>query len=198
MRELTYFVATSLDGRIAAPDGSADFFAQDPAYLTELAAEWGDAFPTAFHEASGSEPPRTRFDAVVMGRATFEPALAAGIGSPYAHLDTYVCSTTLAPLDHPEIQVVGTDPVALVRRLKAADGTGIWLCGGGRLAATLVDEIDRLVIKLNPVSTGKGRPLFDGPVDVRRWRRVSSRVFDAGVVLLEHVRADVRGEAPTA
>ena len=76
-----------------------------------------------------------------------------------------------------------------MRGLKAAEGGGLWLCGGGRLAASLVDEIDRLVVKLNPVTLGQGRPLLDGRLEPRRWRLVSSRTFDdAGVVLLAYDR----------
>lgn len=190
MRQLTYFIATTLDGRIGAPDGSADFFPLEPGYLAALAADWGDAFPTAFHRATGSEPPRTRFDAVVMGRATFEPALAAGVRDPYKHLDTYVCSTTLDPAGMPDVHVVAGDPVAAVRELKAAEGGGIWLCGGGRLAATLAGEIDRLVVKLNPLTVGEGPTLFTGAFAPRSWRLVSTRTYDLGVVLLEYVPAD--------
>ncbi|GAA3574502.1 dihydrofolate reductase family protein [Microlunatus spumicola] len=186
MRALTYFIATSLDGRVAAPDGSTDDFPLDAAYLGELAEDWGDAFPTAFHAATGTEPPGTRFDAVVMGRATFEPALAAGVADPYAHLDTHVLSATLDPAALPAVRVVPGDAVAHVRALKAAPGGGIWLCGGGRLAAALVDEIDRLVVKLNPVTLGAGRPLLDGALAPRRWRLMSTRTYDVGVVLLEY------------
>lgn len=188
MRPLTYFVATTLDGRIAAPDGSFDFFPLDPAYLTELALEWGDAFPTGFHRAFGTEPPGTRFDTVLMGRATFEPALEAGVADPYEHLHSYVYSSTLDPAEHDKVEVVPGDPVEHVQRLKAADGGGIWLCGGGRLAATLADEIDQLVVKINPLTAGAGRPLLDGPFGPRRWRLTGGRTFDSGVVLLEYAR----------
>jgi hypothetical protein len=34
--------------------------------------------------------------------------------------------------------------------LKAGDDTGIRLCGGGILAAALLEEIDRLVLQVNP------------------------------------------------
>ena len=196
MRELTYFIATTLDGRIAAPDGSADFFPVDPGYLTELAADWGDAFPTAFHRAVGSEPPRTRFDTVVMGRGTFEPALAAGVLDPYEHLETHVFSATLDPATLPDVRVVPGDPVAHVRALKAAAGGGIWLCGGGRLAASLVDEIDRVAIKLNPLTVGAGRPWLDGVFDLRPWRLGATRTYAGGVVLLEYVRADAPDPGP--
>ncbi|MBB3325286.1 DUF3224 domain-containing protein [Microlunatus antarcticus] len=191
MRQLTYFIAATLDGRVAAPDGAFDLFTTEPAYLTELAAEWGDAFPTAFHRAVGSVPPQTRFDTVVMGRGTFEPALAAGLRNPYEHLETHVFSATLDPAEVPDVHVVPGDAVARVRELKAGDGAGIWLCGGGRLAAALTDEIDRLVIKLNPLTLGAGRPLLEGPFAPARWRLRSSRTYDdAGVVLLEYERPD--------
>jgi dihydrofolate reductase len=196
MRQLTYFVAASLDGRIAGPDGSFDFFPLDPAYLADLAAEWGDGFPTAFHQAFGSEPPHTKFDTVLMGRHTFEPAVQAGVVDPYAHLDTYVYSSTLDPAEHPQVHVVRTDPSAHVRELKASSGGGIWLCGGGRLAASLYSEIDRLVIKLNPLTLGAGRQLFEGPFVPQQWRLTSHRPFDIGVVLLEYSRVTGHEDRP--
>jgi dihydrofolate reductase len=147
---------------IAAPDGSFDFFSFDPAYLSAVAADWGDTFPTAFHEAFGTTAPRTTFDTVLMGRGTFEPAIHAGIADPYAHLDTFVYSSSLDPSRYPQVTIVSDDPIAHVRELKQADGGGIWLCGGGRLAASLAAEVDRLVLKLNPVTVGDGIPLFSG------------------------------------
>lgn len=196
MRELTYFVATTLDGRIAGPDGSFDFFPFDPGYGAALAARWGDGFPTAFHDAFGTTPPRTTFDAVVMGRGTFAPAVAAGLADPYEHLDTYVYSATLTPADHPDVTVVATDPIAHVRQLKQADGAGIWLCGGGRLAASLAGEVDRLVLKFSPVTIGRGRPVLDGPFAPQAWRLESCETFDLGVVLLEYRRVGDPADDP--
>ena len=71
-------------------------------------------------------------------------------------------STTLESAPATAVEVVSGDPLARVRELKAEDGLGIWLVGGGRLAHALLPEIDRLVIKLNPSVIGSGVPLFDG------------------------------------
>lgn len=39
------------------------------------------------------------------------------------------------------LTITSEDPVTVVRRLKAEQsGLDIWLCGGGALAATLIDE----------------------------------------------------------
>ena len=57
------------------------------------------------------------------------------IAGPYSHLEQYVVSSALR-VEDPDVQVV-SDPVALVRELKLRDGMGIWLAGGGKLAAAL-------------------------------------------------------------
>jgi dihydrofolate reductase len=62
----------------------------------------------------------------------------------------------------PAVGLHRDDPLKLVRRLKAEDGMGIWLCGGSRLAAAVFTEIDQLILKINPVLIGTGIPLFDG------------------------------------
>jgi dihydrofolate reductase len=189
VRALVYFVAVSLDGRIADPDGGFGAFPVDARYLAELNAEWGDGLSTGFHQATGLRPPGTKWDTVVMGRGTFEPAIAAGVTSPYAHLDQYVFSTTLDPAEHPDVQVVAGDPVDFVRSLKRQPGKDIWLCGGAKLASTLADEIDRLVLKLSPVLLRAGIPLIDGGAYApSTWRLVDHRAFDIGVVVLTYER----------
>ena len=60
-------------------------------------------------------------------------------------------SSITAPPD-PAVEVVGQDVIGRVRALKAGQGKDIWLAGGGRLAAFLVDEIDELILKANPVA----------------------------------------------
>ncbi len=86
------------------------------------------------------------------------------------------------------MHVVDGDPAALVRELKTRPGRDIWLCGGGQLAGQLLDEIDELVVKLNPVVVGSGIKLVDSGFDPRRLTLTSARPFDAGVVVLHYTR----------
>ncbi|WP_245670265.1 dihydrofolate reductase family protein [Micromonospora mirobrigensis] len=189
MRKLVYYVASSLDGFIAAPDGSYDFFTLEPDVAAHLTAEWPQTFPTFTHAQLGiASPPAGRFDAVLMGRATYEPALTAGVTSPYAHLRQYVFSRSLAPSDYPEVRIVAGDPATFVRDLKEEPGGDIWLCGGGRLAGQLLDEVDELVVKLNPVVTGSGIPLADRGFAPSRFTLAGTRTFDSGVVMLRYRR----------
>ncbi len=188
MRALVYFVAVSLDGRIAGPTGRTDVFPTDPEYLLRLAEDWGDGLPTGFHEAMGTSAQGTRWDTVVMGRRTFQPALDAGVPDPYAHLDTYVFSRTLDPDQHRDVTVVAGDAAEFVRELKQRDGGDIWLCGGGVLAGALAEEVDRLVLKLNPVVLGDGLPLFSGAFAPTAWRLADQQSPGAGVLVLTYDR----------
>ncbi|WP_405090680.1 dihydrofolate reductase family protein [Micromonospora sp. NBC_01392] len=189
LRSLVYFVASTLDGFIAAPDGSFDFLPLEPDVAPYLVSDWPQTLPTFAHPQLGvPSPPTGRFDAVLMGRATYEPALKVGVTSPYAHLEQYVFSRSLAPADHPDVSVVTGEPAAFVRELKTRPGGDIWLCGGGNLAGQLLDEIDELVVKLNPVVAGSGIPLVDRGFDPRRFTLTTTRPFDSGVVVLRYAR----------
>jgi dihydrofolate reductase len=192
MRKLIYLVAVTLDGFIAGPDAQVDFFGFDGDSAAAILADWPETMPTHARGPLGLEGvANRRFDTVVMGRGTYEPALAVGITSPYRHMEQFVFSRTLADLD-PGVTFVGgdKDPAAFVRDLKRRDGLDIWLCGGGQLAAQLVDEIDELILKFNPTVIGAGVPLFAGPFRPTPFRRTDTRMFDTGVSIVTYERVE--------
>ncbi|MEU6366724.1 dihydrofolate reductase family protein [Streptomyces sp. NPDC046931] len=188
MRKLTYYVAASLDGYIAGPDGDYDFFPFEGEVQEAILAEYPETMPVHVRGPLGlTDTPHRHFDTVIMGRGTYEPGLKAGITSPYAHLAQYVVSRTLTSAD-PEVEIVADEPAALVRDLKKQDGMDIWLAGGGKLAAALRDEIDELIIKHNPVVLGAGIPLFDGRFAPTGFLPTSRRGFDSGVNIVTYTR----------
>ena len=189
MRALTYYVGMTLDGFIAAPDGSVDVFPVGQAVLDFIAAEFPETLPTHVRGPLGVTAPGTRFDTVVMGRATYAPALDAGITSPYAHLRQYVVSSTLPASPDEMVHVVPDDPVTLVRCLKQEPGAGVWLAGGGRLAGAVLDEIDELVIKRYPVVLGAGIPvLAAGHARPLPFESTSSVALSDGTVVSTYTR----------
>ncbi|MGW5268948.1 dihydrofolate reductase family protein [Rhodococcus sp. NPDC003994] len=190
MRELIYYVATSLDGFIAAPDGTWGAFADEGDHMAVLFDEYADMLPGHVRAALGINADPTLVDTVIMGWNTYTPALDAGIDSPYPHLRQIVASRSRVSTS-PDVAVTA-DPMATVRDLRREGEGGIYLAGGGALAGTLIDEIDRLILKLNPVVLGEGIPLFGGaPYADRRFRPTRTHTFDSGVVIAEYVRADV-------
>ena len=193
MRRLVYYVAVTLDGFIAARGGTYDFFPTSEGYLRQLQQEFPETFPGHLRAALGIDAPNVHFDTVVMGRGTYDPALRIGITSPYPHLRQFVFSRSVPPSTDPEVTFVAGDPVPVVRRLKAeATGKDVWLCGGANLAGQLIEEVDALILKLNPLVIGEGLPLFARPFDVHRFVLTDSQPRDGGVLLLRYEAAGRR------
>lgn len=191
LRKLTYFIATSVDGFIADPDGDGDFFNAwlDAEFIEYLKAEYPETLPTHIHEPWGVDlSAARRFDAVIQGRATYEPALKAGITSPYAHLEQYVVTRSLAVSPDPAVELIGGDVAARVRELKARDGLGIWLCGGADLATQLMDEIDVFTIKTYPVFAGRGLPLSKAGFEPRGLELTGVKTFGGGQIVTTYAR----------
>lgn len=188
MRQLTYFVASTLDGFIAGPDGSWDFFPIEGEHQEDITARYPESLPTHVRSAIGVDPANIGFDAVIMGRATYQPALDIGVTSPYAHLKQYVVSRSITQSQDPAVEIVQSDPVGRVRELKTEEGKGIWLCGGGNLAYQLLPEIDRLVLKLYPIVIGSGIPLFAGEFHPYHFALTDRTVYGNGVALLTYTQ----------
>ncbi|MBF6285463.1 dihydrofolate reductase family protein [Nocardia cyriacigeorgica] len=187
MRKLVYYVAVSLDGYIAGPDDQFDFYPGSDAYTAWMCAQFPDSIPTAArpHIGMAVDAPNQEWDTVLMGRGTY----AVGEASPFAHLKQYVFSSSLGPQVDPAIEVVPGDPVEFVRQLKRAEGLDIWLCGGGKLAATLAGEIDELIIKSYPVVAGAGIPAFTGAFGPTQFTPIRRKEFDSGNQVTWYARA---------
>lgn len=152
------FIATSVDGFIARPDGSIDWLlaASEPAAEGEVAA--GEDYGYAAFIAT--------VDALVMGRGSWEQVLSFPEW-PYGNLPVTVLSSRdvrIPPELADRVSRDGGEPAALLSRLGAAGRRHLYIDGGVTiqrfLAAGLIDE---LIITRIPVLLGEGRPLF-GPL----------------------------------
>lgn len=191
MRKLTYYIALTIDGFIAAPDGTADFYPIGEDMTQYLTTEYPETLPTHIRRMLGfDDAENRRFDTVVMGRGSYDPALQEDITSPYGHLRQYVVSRSITESPDPAVEIVASDPRAKVRELKAEDGElGIYLCGGGSLAGQLLPEIDELVTKVYPVVAGSGIPMFSADFDQPvPFELTSSRTFSNGAAVLTYDR----------
>jgi dihydrofolate reductase len=173
MRIVSYGVACSLDGYIAAEDGSIDWlhFSKDAQDI--MSDYWKSV------------------DLMVMGRKTWDVSVAMhGGGSKRKRarkadekISTYVFSRTLTQLDAPGVRLVSSDPGEFVRHLKSTDGKGICVLGGGSLAQALFEAgvIDEVGLNVHPVLLGAGVPVFR---DARRIQLSlkESRVISGGCV----------------
>lgn len=195
VRKLVYYIASTLDGFIAGPDatdptGPDGFWPIPEDYLQHIVAEYPETLPAPARKALSVTGDGRHFDTVVAGRRTYEQGLQAGLANAYPHLRYVVFSRTLSESPDPAVELVGRDPVATMRHLKQQDGKDIWLLGGAELAGALYAEIDRLIIKLSPLTIGSGIPLFAHQTfDLARWELLDHTALTSGFVFLRYARS---------
>lgn len=202
MRKLVYFIASTLDGYIAGPDGAdptgpEGFWPIPEDYLRYLVAEYPETLPGPARQALAITAAGNRFDTVLEGRRSYDIGLKAGVTDAYPHLRHLVFSRTLAESPDPAVEIVSGDPIAKVRELKRQEGKDLWVVGGGELAGALYPEIDQLIVKLAPLTIGTGIPLFgrSAVFDPRTWELTDHIVLDSGVVFLTYTRTSADNSA---
>lgn len=173
MRRLKYYIASTIDGFIAHEDGSFDGFLMTGDHVSDYLAAL------------------QQFDAVLMGRKTYEVGVKEGLTSPYPHMQQFVVSRTLQTSPDEAVTLVADGLHDLVQKLKAESDQDIYLCGGGSLAATLLaaKQIDEIILKLNPVLFGTGIPLFAGSqksIPTTELQLLDHTIYGNGLVLLSY------------
>jgi dihydrofolate reductase len=170
LRKVIYLVASSLDGKIAREDGSFDCFLAEGEHVTDYLQSL------------------TSFDDVLMGRSTYEVGLNAGVTNPYPGMRSHVFSQTMRVSPDKYVQLVTGDAAEYVKALRHQPGRDIYLCGGARLAASLLaaNLIDEIVVKLNPLLIGPGIPLFAWIQQPLRLELINSKIYANGVLLLSY------------
>jgi len=158
--EIIYYVAASLDGFLATPDGGIDWL--KPYEGGEEDYGYGEFYAS--------------IEAVLLGRATYEKCLEFPHW-PYAGKPYWVFS-----------RANGNTPAAVVAELRARGLRRAWLVGGGKLAAAFRAErlITEHIVSIVPVLLGAGIPLFDGPAPRDALRLKSSRSYPSGIVQLRY------------
>ncbi|MBZ5536740.1 MAG: dihydrofolate reductase family protein [Acidobacteriia bacterium] len=143
MRKVTFGVANSLDNFIARVDDAVDWLRWTPEVSAIMSKFW------------------KTIDTVIMCRRTYDIARKMG-SSAYPGVKNVVFSLTLKVSPDPNVELVSGDAVGYLRKLKAGNGKGICVMGGGVLANSLLeaDLIDEIGVNIHPVLLGSGIPLF--------------------------------------
>jgi dihydrofolate reductase len=169
MREVSYFVACSLDGFIARLDESFDWLFHDDDY--------------GYAEFYRS------VDCVVMGRKTLDAALKF-VEYPYPGKRGYVFSRHQQQSPIAEVEFVSEDPARFVKKLQQQPGGRIWVVGGGEIAAALLQAnlIDEMVLSIHPITLGQGVPVFERHGAETRWIVSSTSAYQNGLVQVTYKR----------
>lgn len=175
MRKLKLYIAASLDGFIATPDGSVTWL--------EEAAQEKD--PNAYGYKSFLDS----IDTTIMGYNTYKFLEDLDIPFPYPDKKNFVFSSSHQKAKPNPAIFVATDLVEFTKNLKEEVGQDIWLVGGGKINSKLLNAglIDEFIITYVPIVLGDGIPLFADNAEMKTLVRKLLIPFDDGLfqVILE-------------
>lgn len=176
MTQVKLYIAASLDGFIARPDGNLDWLMALP-NPNNIDHDYGK-----FMETIG---------ATIMGSATYKVVLGFDIEWPYPNVMSYVASRNpKLPISTPMTKLITEDIVTFTERLKSEMEKDIWLIGGGQLITTFLNHnlIDEMTLTLIPNILGEGIPLFPNKPAESIWQLVDAKTYETGAVSIIYKR----------
>ncbi|HSM92200.1 MAG TPA: dihydrofolate reductase family protein [Anaeromyxobacteraceae bacterium] len=163
------FIATSVDGYIALPDGSVRWL--DAVQLD------GEDYGFAAFFAS--------IDTLLMGRLTWETVLRMEAW-PYAGKRVVVLTHRPAEGSHGESFLAG-EPAEVLAALRADGARRVYVDGGAVISQFLTEGlVDELTLSIVPIVLGDGIRLFQGVLPRRALRLASSHAYPSGLVQLRY------------
>jgi len=185
MRNLIFFMHTSLDGFVAGPNGEMNWIKVDEDIF--------DFVGTMTDKA----------DAALYGRVTYEMMQAywptAGDepnaskhdkehSAWYNKVKKIVLSKTMSQEGLDNTTVISGSLAENINKIKNQDGENILIFGSPRASHSLLSEglIDEFWLFVNPVLLGQGTPLFKGIKETTKLKLIESKTFACGVIALHY------------
>ena len=175
MRKVKLYIAISLDGKIAKPDGNLD---------------WLHNVPNPDKTDHGYAAFLSAVDTTLMGNKTYKEVLGFGIEWPYGNLTNYVFTRNSDLKDDGRVKFISSDIVSFVAQLKEQEGKDIWLIGGGEINTILLNAglIDEMLVFVMPVVIGKGISIFEGDVNEAQLKLADVHQYGSGAVRLTYMK----------
>jgi serine phosphatase RsbU (regulator of sigma subunit)/dihydrofolate reductase len=182
MRKLKIIEHISLDGVIQMTSGSEDDF------------PYGD-WTAPYRSPAGLQIVNEMYGKtcdVLFGRRTYDLLASFWPKAPKSPMADRLNAATKYVLTHrPEslewgpFEVIGSDLVDSVRRIKARNGPDLVVTGSSTLTSVLLDHglADEVILLVNPIVLGKGKRFFEGGSLPRGFALGSSRALPSGILV---------------
>lgn len=185
MRNLIFFMHTSLDGFVAGPKGEMDWIKFDDA-LFDFVGTMTDQADTALYGRvtyemmqsywpnAGEQPNATKHD--------------KEHSAWYNKVSKIVLSKTMQETGLLNTKVIGGQLSDNINKLKQEEGKNILIFGSPGASQALLNEglIDEFWLFVNPVILGKGMPLFKDITGTTKLKLAASKTFACGVIALHY------------
>ena len=173
MRKLKSYMAISLNGKIAAKDGSVD---------------WLEAIPNPDKLDYGYADFYNSIDTTIQGYSTYKQIMDWGIEFPYVSKTNYVLTRKQNLKNTEHVTFLNENPFQFIEGLKKKEGKDIWVIGGGQINTMLLNEklIDEIQVFVMPIIISDGIDLFEMLPKQSHLELIESKNFPTGVVELKN------------
>ena len=191
MRNLIFFMHTSLDGFVAGPNGEMNWINLDEA-MFDFVATMTDQADTALYgrvtyemmqsywPKAGEQPNASKHD--------------KEHSKWYNNVSKVVLSKTLRETGLHNTKVIGGQLSDNINKLKQSGNGGtknILIFGSPGASQSLLNEglIDGFWLFVNPIILGQGMPLFKNITGTTKLKLVESKTFACGVIALHYEKS---------
>lgn len=199
MRKLIVILFMTLDGVIQAPGGSEEDTTEGFKY-----GGWVGPYMDDFSGKVMRQQMSLERSELLLGRKTYE--IFAGYWPHHAagwpginEVKKYVAShDSSLKLDWENSVLLSGNVAEKVKKLKSGDGPNLHVWGSGNLIQTLLkhDLVDKLWLKIFPITLGPGKRLFAEGTIPAAFKLTDSKITPLGVIFANYKRSgDVRTES---
>ncbi len=190
MRNLIFFMHTSLDGLIAGPNGEMNWIKVDEDIFDFVGTMTANAdtalygrvtydMMQSYWPKAGEQPNASKHD--------------KEHSAWYNKVSKVVLSRTISEKGLVNTTVISDQLVNNINKIKNQDGKNILIFGSPGASQSLLNEglIDEFWLFVNPIILGKGMPLFKDIIGTTKLKLVASKTFACGVIALHFEKSKI-------
>ncbi len=185
MRNLIFFMHTSLDGFVAGLNGEMNWIKVDEE-MFDFVATMTDKSDTALYgrvtyemmqsywPTAGEKPNASKHD--------------KEHSAWYNKVSKVVLSKTISEKELKNTTVISDNLADNINKIKKQNGKNILIFGSPRASQSLLNEglIDEFWLFVNPIILGQGMPLFKNVTETTKLKLVETKTFSCGVIALHY------------